>query len=63
MLHNLAYKLGKHILYSFLSERLVMSLIVGILEKLVKSTKNGLDDKILGIFKQELKKQGLEIGN
>ena len=61
MFYNIAYRIGKHILGAILGERFVMHLLLGLLERLVKSTKNSLDDKLLTVFKEELKKQGVEI--
>ena len=46
------------ILKATLSEKMIMTVVLGLLEKLVASTDNKLDDKVLKIIKKEMKKKG-----
>ena len=46
---------------SFISERVMLVAAYGILNKLAKSTKNSIDDKVLKLVADALKEKGYEV--
>lgn len=56
VLGTLFTKVAGSLFYAFFTEKIVIEAVIYLLRKLAKSTKNGLDDKIVNEAEANLKK-------
>ncbi|MEE8599098.1 MAG: hypothetical protein V3S69_06265 [Dehalococcoidales bacterium] len=53
-------KIGMSLLTSFLTEKVLMNLVFKLLERVVKSTKNDVDDQLLADVRKAFREQQAE---